>query len=176
MKDKKITMAKMIGGFIFLSVFVVTACQVQFKMNGASIDYTQIKSMTIIDFPNRASLVYPPLEQQFNESLKDIYTRQTRLIMDPRSGDLQLEGEITGYDLTPMAIGTDAFAQETKLTVTIKVRFVNNKDHKQDFETTMSAHQTFPSSRTITEVQDELITEIIKELVENIYNKTVANW
>ena len=163
-------------GFLLVFVVLFSSCQIQFKMNGASIDYTQIRTISIIDFPNRAALVYPPLEQRFNEALKDIYTRQTRLIFVPRNGDLQLEGEITGYNLTPMAIGADAFAQETRLTVTVKVRFVNTKDPTQDFETNMSAHQTFPSSRMITEVQDELIEEIVRELVENIYNRTVANW
>ena len=161
---------------LFVSVLLFSACQIQFKMSGTSIDYTQIKTISIIDFPNRAPLVYPPLEQKFNTALQEIYIRQTRLILAPRNGDLQLEGEIIGYNLTPMAIGADAFAQETRLTVTIKVRFVNTKDPKQDFETNMSAHQTFPSSRMITEVQDELIEEIVRELVENIFNRTVANW
>ena len=160
---------------IFISLLLV-ACQVQFKMNGASIDYTKIKTITITDFPNQAALVYSPLSQNFNEALKDIFTRQTRLSFVPRNGDLQIEGEITGYDLAPMSIQSDNYAAETKLTVTIKVRFTNNKDHNQDFETSLSAYQTFPSSKLLTEVQDELITEIIKELTETIYNKTVANW
>lgn len=145
-------------------------------MNGASIDYTQTRTITITDFPNRASLVYPPLEQRFNEELKGIFTRQTRLEFVPRNGDLQIEGEITGYTLTPMAIGRDAFAQDTKLTVTVKVRFTNTKDHTQDFETSMSAFQIFPSSQMITDVQDQLLEIIIAELVETIYNRTVANW
>ena len=162
--------------FLLLSILLFSSCQIQFKMSGASIDYTQIRTISIVDFPNRAPLVYPPLEQRFNEALKDIYTRQTRLTLTPRNGDLQLEGEIIGYNITPMAIGADAFAQETRLMVTVRVRFVNTKDSTQDFETNMSAHQTFPSSRMITEVQDELIEEIVKELVQNIYNRTVANW
>ncbi len=162
-------------GLLLLFVCLFSSCQVQFKMNGSSIDYTQIKTMTIVDFVNRTAF-YPPMEQVFNEALKDIYTRQTRLMLVPRNGDLQLEGEITGYDITPMAIGSNSIAQETKLTITIKVRFVNTKDQKQSFESTMSAYQSFQSSRNITEVQDELMAEIVKELSETIFNRTVANW
>ncbi len=118
----------------------------------------------------------PGVMADFIEALKDIYTRQTRLIQVPRNGDLQLEGEITGFDLTPMAIGSDAFSQETKLTITIKVKFVNTKDEKQNFETTMSMHRNFPNSQQLFEVQDQLVAEIVKELTEMIFNRTVANW
>ena len=58
---------------------IVTACSISYKFNGASIDYTKVKTITIKDFPNQAPLVYPPLSQKFTEALKDIYIRQTRL-------------------------------------------------------------------------------------------------
>lgn len=162
---------------IFVAVsFLLTACQIQFKMNGASIDYTQIKTITLSNFPNRSTLVYPPLEQEFNEALKGIFTRQTRLNFVPNNGDLELEGEITNYVVTPMSIGSDSYSQEDRLTVTVKVRFTNNKDHTQDFETSLSAYSNFDSKKLISEVQDELLVGIIEELTETIYNKTVANW
>ena len=157
-------------------IVLLTSCQVQFKMNGASIDYTLIKTISIANFPNRATLVYPPLEANFNDALKDIYTRQTRLSFVPQNGDMQLSGEITSYSVTPMAIGSDAISKETKLTVTVKVKYVNTKNSAEDFETSFSAFQNFPSSRMITDVQDELLTEIVKELTETIFNKTAANW
>jgi hypothetical protein len=160
---------------IFISLLLV-ACQIQFKMNGASIDYSKIKTITIVDFPNQAPLVYPPLSQNFNEALKDIYSRQTRLKQVSKDGDLHIEGEITGYTLTPMSVKSNAYASETRLTVTIKVRFTNNADHQQDFETSLTAYQNFDSTKLITDVQDQLLDEIIKELTETIFNKTVANW
>jgi outer membrane lipopolysaccharide assembly protein LptE/RlpB len=162
--------------FVAFACLLLVACQVEFKMNGASIDYTKIKTITISDFPNKAPLVYTPLSQNFNETLRDVFSRQTRLSLVPRNGDLQIEGEIIGYTLTPMSIQSDAYAAETRLTVTIKVRFTNNKDHHQDSETTLSAYQNFSSTKMITDVQDQLLTEIIKELTDDIYNKTVANW
>lgn len=159
-----------------LMTLVVTACSISYKFNGASIDYTKIKTISIKDFPNHAALVYPQLSQEFTEALKDIYVRQTRLEMVNDNGDLDLEGEITGYELTPMAVKEDAWSSQTKLTVTIRVRYSNRVNPDEDFEQTFSAYREFDSTRMLQDVQSELCTEIIEELTDQIYNATVANW
>lgn len=161
--------------FILIGL-VATACSISYKFNGASIDYTKVKTITIKDFPNQAPLVYPPLSQVFSEALKDIYIRQTRLQLVKSNGDLELEGEITGYDLTPMAVKEDAFASQTKLTVTIRVRYYNRVTPEDDFEQTFSAYREFDSNQMLQTVQDELCKQIVEELTEQIYNATVANW
>lgn len=156
---------------------MLTSCTISYKFNGASIDYNLIKTISISNFPIRAALVYPPLEEVFTNMLKDSYTRQTQLQMVDVNGDLQIEGEITGYDITPQAVGTDAYATMTRLTITVKVTFINNKESQYDFENrTFSAYQDFSSNRMLTDVQDELITVICEEIVELIFNATVANW
>lgn len=159
-----------------LMTLVATACSISYKFNGASIDYTKIKTISIKDFPNHAALVYPQLSQEFTEALKDIYVRQTRLEMVNDNGDLDLEGEITGYELTPMAVKEDAWSSQTKLTVTIRVRYSNRVNPDEDFEQTFSAYREFDSTRMLQDVQSELCTEIIEELTDQIYNATVANW
>lgn len=159
-----------------LLALVATACSISYKFNGASIDYTKIKTISIKDFPNHAALVYPQLSQEFTEALKDIYVRQTRLEMVNDNGDLDLEGEITGYELTPMAVKEDAWSSQTKLTVTIRVRYSNRVNPDEDFEQTFSAYREFDSTRMLQDVQSELCTEIIEELTDQIYNATVANW
>ena len=128
------------------------------------------------DFPIRAALVYPPLSEVFTNSLKDAYTQQTALQMVDVNGDLQVEGEITGYDLSPQAVGTDAYATMTRLTITVKVRFTNTKEPQYDFDRTFSAYQDFSSTQMLTDVQDGLIETITDELVDLIFNATVANW
>ena len=159
--------------FVGLSM---TSCLISYKFNGSSIDYTKTRTISISDFPNTAELVYPPLSQQFSETLRDIYIRQTRLQQIKKGGDLHLEGEIVGYQLTPMAISADSYSSQTKLTMTIKVRFSNNKNPQDDFEKTYSAFQNFDSSKMLTDVQDELAKTMISEIVDNIYNDTVAKW
>ena len=156
---------------------MLTSCTISYKFNGASINYNLIKTISVSDFPIRAALVYPPLEEVFSNKLKDAYARQTRLQMVDTNGDLQVSGEITGYNLTPQAVGTDAYATMTRLTISVKVTFINTKDPQFDFENrTFSAYQDFSSDRMLTDVQDELIDVITEELVELIFNATVANW
>lgn len=157
-------------------VAIMPSCLISYKFNGASIDYTKTKSISIADFPNNAALVNPNLSNALSEGIRDIYSRQTRLMMLPKNGDMELEGEIIDYTLTPMAISADTYAAETKLTLTIRVRFTNNKAPEENFEKTYSAFQTFSSTRLLTEVQDDLCTAMIIELSENIYNDTVARW
>lgn len=167
------------SGIIYLLLVlsvIMAGCTISYKFNGASIDYTKVKTISIKDFPNQAPLVYPPLSQQFTEGVKDIYVRQTRLSLVRDNGDLQLEGEITGYDLTPMAVKEDAYSSKTKLTITVKVRYTNRTNADEDFEQSFSAYREFDSNVMLQDVQDQLCSEIIEELADQIYNSTVANW
>ena len=166
---------KTLLSLIMLS-FLLVSCSISYKFNGASIDYTKTKTISIVDFPNTAELVYPPLTQVFGEGLRDAYSKQTRLQLLKKGGDLHIEGEITGYQLTPMAIGTDSYAAETKLTMTVKVRFTNNKNPEDDFEKSYSASQIFPSTTMLTAVQADLAKTMVADIVDNIYNDTVAKW
>ena len=171
LKNNKIWLFCLIG-------LIVTACSISYKFNGASIDYTKVKTITIKDFPNQAPLVYPPLSQKFTEALKDIYIRQTRLqLLKPnQNADLQIDGEITGYNQYNQAVSADGYSSETKLTITVNVRFVNNTNHAEDFEQQFSAFRTYDSSQLLTAVQDGLIAEMSKEITDQIFNATVANW
>ncbi|MDD4994311.1 MAG: LptE family protein [Paludibacter sp.] len=167
--------------FNLLVVLVVTlilsSCTISYKFNGSMVDYSKTKTISISDFPNSAELIYPPLAQEFTETLRDAYTKQTRLQVLKKGGDMHLEGEIVGYQLTPMAISADTYSAETKLTLTVNVRFYNNKNPVDDFENKKyTAFQTFNSSRMLTEVQDELMKTMVADIVDNIYNDTVGKW
>ena len=96
---------KITASFLTLvALFMLEACSISYKFSGTSIDYTLVKSISIKDFPNMAPLVYGPLAQRFTDELKDRYVRQTKLSVLRENGTLDLEGEITGYDLTPQAV------------------------------------------------------------------------
>lgn len=154
----------------------MNGCSISYKFNGASIDYSKTRSISVADFPNNAALVYAPLSNNLSDAIRDIYQRQTRLEVLRRGGNLELEGEIMGYTLTPMAVSADSYAAETKLTLTVRVRFTNNVAPEESFEKTYSAYQTFDSSRMLNDVQDELCNTMITEIAESIYNDTVAKW
>jgi hypothetical protein len=93
-----------------------------------------------------------------------------------KGGDLELEGEIVGYDISQGAISADSYASESKLTIRVTVRFTNNIRPEESFEKTYSAFQTFDASRLLTDVQDELCAVMITEIAESIYNDSVARW
>ena len=164
-----------ISEFILTS-WIVSACSISYSFSGSSVDYTKVASISINEFPNIAQWVYAPLAQQFTENLRDKYTRQTKLRILREGGDLDLEGEITGYDLMPLAVSENTFASQSRLTITVRVRFVNKTDPDQDFERTFSAKSEFDNTNTIDQVQDELCDVIMKEIIDQIYNATVATW
>ena len=155
---------------------IVTACTISYKFNGSSINYDIVKTIQIEDFPIKSAYVYAPLGTVFNDELRNIFIRQTRLQLVRANGDLQIEGEITGYNQYNEAVQADGYSSTTKLTITINVRFVNNTNHKEDFEQQFSAFRTYDSSQLLTAVQDPLIAEMVQEIVEQIFNATVANW
>jgi len=162
--------------FILTMLFVVSSCRMSYTFRTASIDYDLTKTLSIGHFVNQAPLVYPPLEQRFNEEMKDMFTRNTKLQLINQNADMEIEGEIVGYELTPMAVQEDAFASETKLTLTVRMRFRNNKLDVPEIEERLSANRTFPSNTVFDNVQDQLINELIEEIVDQIFNSTMANW
>ena len=162
--------------FFISLILLLSSCSLSYKFNGASIDYDVTKTIVISDFPNQAPLVYPPLEQRFNEELKDLFTRSTRLQFVRQNADLEMEGEFIGYELTPLAVQEDSFASETRLTLTVRMRYRNNKVVGQDKEETIRAFRNFPADRMLTDVQDQLIAELIKEIIDQMFNSTMSNW
>ena len=121
--------------------------------------------------------MYPPLQQVFENKLMDAVTRQTRLrIVDGNNADLRVSGEITGYSLSPQAVGTDAYATETRLTITVRLKYEDTKNASNNVDQSFSAYRQFSSSLMLTDVQDELCQQISDELVDLIFNATFGNW
>lgn len=155
----------------------MTACSVSYQFNGASINYQETPNIDIRDFQNQALLVYPPLIQRFNEEIKDLFTRRTKLKFTTVNPSMELEGEVIRYDLTPLAVQENNLASQTRLTMTVRYRFRNNKRPEQDKnDETISAYRDFSSDQMLTTVQDKLIEELTKDIVDQIFNATMSNW
>lgn len=161
---------------VFCVAVLFTACSVQYKFNGASINYDQIKTIQISDFPLRTALVWTPMRSIFNNQIQDIYANQTRLRQVKRKGDLQLSGEIVGYEQFNKSISAEGYASQVQLRMTVNVRFVNTKNHSQDFERRFTATSEYNSSLSLNSVQEDLVTQMVKDLADQIFNATVANW
>ena len=152
------------------------ACTISYKFNGAALDYNVYKTISVSEFPIRAALVYPPLQQTFENELLDYIARNTRLRVNDGASDLQIEGEITGYNLSPQAVTEDAYASRTRLTISVRVKYTDNRQESNNIDQTFSAYRDFDSSEMLTDVQDDLCLQISKELVDLIFNATLGNW
>jgi transcriptional regulator with PAS, ATPase and Fis domain len=158
------------------SLLNLSSCKVSYTFNGASIDYTKIKSIQIAEFPVRSSFVWAPMGGIFNNELKDLFRKSTKLTQVKRNGDLKLEGEITRYEQRNKAVTAEGASAQVELSITVNVRFTNNKDHKQDFENSFSAQKSYDSTMSLSAVQEELVTQMMKDIVDQIFNAAVAQW
>jgi len=160
---------------LVLSVMTI-ACSVSYKFNGASIDYSKTKTITIADFPIRSNYVWGPMASIFNNELKDMFSSHTKLTQVKRNGDLIIEGEITQYQQRNKSVTAEGYSAQTELSMTVNVRFTNNINHQEDFEKQFTATSTYETTQSLNSVQEELVTQMAKDIVDQIFNATVANW
>ena len=162
--------------YVLLVLFVLAGCTVSYKFTGASIDYTKVKTISFAQFQNRAPYQWGPMATMFNEALVDMFVQQTKLQQVERGGDLQFDGEITSYDQFNKSISSDGYSTMLQLKMTVNDRFTNNKNHDEDFERQFSATRDFDATQQLDSVQEELVSQMIKEIVEAVFNAAVANW
>ncbi len=155
---------------------VFTACKVSYKFNGASIDYNKVHTIQIADFPIRSAYVWGPMAPMFNNALKDVYANHTKLQQVKHGGDLKVEGEITNYQQRNKSVTSEGHSAQTELSITVNVRFTNTSNHKEDFERQFTATSSYETTKSLQSVQQQLVEEMIKDLTDQIFNATVANW
>ena len=159
---------------VLLSCCLLNSCGI-YTFSGASIP-AEAKTVSVQYFPNNAQLVNPLLSNALTNALNDMFVNQTTLQSVAQNGDLALEGEITGYSTSPIAITGNQTAAMNRLTVTVNVRFTNKYDESKDFEQRFSQYQDYPSGQDLSAVQDVLVEQIVEDLCQDIFNKAVVNW
>lgn len=159
---------------LLLLMLILPGCGI-YSFTGTNIS-PDVKSISIANFIDRSGLGPPYLSQRFSEKLRDYYQRNTNLILARSKGDLQVEGNITGYALSPVAATVAEVASSTRLTITIQVRFANLKDDTQNLENSFSFYKDFPSNTSLQSVEQQYIEDITDQIILDIFNKTVANW
>lgn len=172
MSLKKISVLLFLG---LIALSIQFACKPSYSFTGASIS-PEVETVSIDFFPSYAPLAPPIAAQLFTESLKDIFLSQTNLTLVKSNGDLQFSGSIVGYNNQPVAIQGNERAALTRITMTVKVKFVNTKDESQNFETNFSRFEDFETSRDLSSVEQELLNSINDQLTQDIFNKAVTNW
>ena len=157
----------------FMASLFMTSC---YTFNGASINYATTKTIQISEFPIRSNYVWGPMANIFNTALKDQYANHTKLIQVKRNGDLKVDGEITRYEQRNKSVSSEGYSAQTELSITVNVRFTNNKNHEQDFERQFTSSASYETTQSLNAVQEELVTQMTKDIIDQIFNATVANW
>ena len=158
-----------------LLLCALTACSISYKFTGTSINYDVIKTIQIDKIVNRAPYGWAPMEAILNNKLQDVYANQTRLKLVKRGGDLHVAGEIVSYDQFNKGISADGYASQVQLRLTVNIRFENAKTN-QKWEKQFTAASQYDSTQQLTAVQENLVTEMVKDLCDQIFNATVADW
>lgn len=169
-------MKKLIYILVCVLALTVASCSVSYKFNMSSIDYTKVKTIQIADFPIRSSYVWGPMGPMFNNKLKEQFADHTKLSQVKRNGDLKIEGEITNYSQRNKSVSAEGYSAQTELSITVNVRFTNNTNHQEDFEQQFTATASYETTQSLASVQEQLVTEMIDDIVDQIFNATVANW
>lgn len=150
-------------------------CKVKYSLNGATIP-VEAKTVSVAFFPNNTTLGSPSLSQKFTEKLRDVVSTQTNLALMKQNGDLQFEGSIIDYNIAPVAIQSTDQAANNRLTISVSVKYTNRFDVTKNFEQTFTRFADYQASQAISSVEADLITEINRQLTEDIFNKAFNNW
>ena len=146
-----------------------------YSFSGASIPEAA-KTFSVAYFPNNAPMVSPTLSTMLTESLKDKFSRQTKLQLVEEGGDFAFEGEITGYSSTTASVSSDNYAQLNRLTITVRVEFTNVVEPQNSFVQSFSQFADYDSQQLLTDIQSELDQQIVDQIVTDIFMAAAANW
>ncbi len=164
---------KLFALMVIISAAIVS-CHI-YSFTGASIP-PQATTFSVSFFQNMAPIVHPTLSQVFTDALKDKFSKQTNLKLTNGIGDLHFEGSIVGYSIMPQGIGANDQAARNRLTISVRVKFINEFQPENDFEQTFSRFYDFESTLSLSQVESTAIDIITEALVEDIFNKAVVNW
>ena len=159
----------------FIVIFINRCFTVKYSTTGASIP-PEAKTFSVKMFENRAPIVEPSLSQYITDELRDYIQRNTRLILVNGTGDLDFEGIIVDYDSRPAVLSSTDYAPQNRFTISIKVKYINSFNSKDNFETTFTRFVDYPSTLSFESAKEQYTQEIIKLLIEDIYNKAFVNW
>lgn len=159
-------------GLVSLWLF---SCKARFSLSGSTIP-EEAKSVSVAFFTNNTTLGKPSMSQKFTEKLRDVVSSQTSLALVKQNGDLQFEGQITDYNIAPVAIQSTDAAALNRMTVTVNVKYVNKFDATKNFEQAFTRFTDYNSKSNLSSVEDGLLDEVNRQLTEDIFNKAFNNW
>lgn len=177
MKTRSVLKMGRLGGLRLLLVLLaltLDSCGI-YSFTGTNLS-PDIKTFTVLNFTMSTAGGPASLTLDFSEKLKEYFQRNTSLTQRPSGGDLLIEGTFTGYDVVPVAPTASDKAGFNRLNVTVQVRFTNNKDETKNFDQSFSFYEDFPQGETLDANEARMLPKIMDQLVQNIFNKSAADW
>ncbi len=156
-----------------LLVLLLQSCGI-YSFTGA--DYGNAKTVTVHYFDNKAPIINPDLAPMLTEKLQNKFITQTPLTLVENNGDLEFSGTITGYRVSTAQVQAGETAAANRLTITVRVKFVNHLDETKSYNKTFTWYADFDADKNLADVEYDLIDEITSKIVEDIFNDAVTNW
>lgn len=148
---------------------------VKYSFTGVSIP-PDAKTFSVPNFTSSASYIQADLVDKLTDDLRMKLMRETSLEMIDDNGDLHFQGQVTGYVESYQGVSSDEKPEQNKLTITVRVTFVNKKDEKQNYERTFSDFELYDTDLDFSEIEEDLINTISERLIDQIFQAGVANW
>ncbi len=161
--------------FLAATLLLMGACSATFNFTGGNVD-PRLQTLAVDQFINEAPIIVPSLAQDFTEALQDRFLSQSRLSLTTESADIFISGVVTGYQVDYVAIQGDDRAAQNRLSVSVRVKFENNVDINENWEQTFSSFVDFNADDDFTSIEQTLVTEIIEQLTQDIFNKSIGKW
>lgn len=157
---------------LMLSVF--TSCEIRYSFSGGQ--FSGAKTFSVSYLKPQTALASPTYSQRLTENFKDVMLSQSPLSLSETNGDLQFEGSVTNYVVSPVAIQSNETASLTRLSVTVKIKYTNTLEPDLNFEKSFTKFADFSASESLFAVQEDLWKQINDQLAQEIYNASVGNW
>ncbi len=162
--------------FTLITVLLgLQSCRVNYSFSGINIS-KDIKTFQVDYFPNNASLVVPGLNEDFRNMLIDRIDQQTSLTQVNENGDIIFQGEITDYYVEPVALTAGQTAGQNRLNIKIRIEYINNKDEEENLTKVYSWYYDYPADTSRTDIESEAHEEILSEILDKLFNDTLAKW
>ena len=168
-------MKRILFSLVIALTAVLVSCTVKYSLSGASIP-PDAKTFSVAYFPNNAPMVAPVLSATMTDELTQRFASRTSLMQVEEGGDFAFEGEIVVYSSTTSSVSSGDYALQNRLTISVKVKFTNAIDDKMSFNRNFSAYADYDSTKLLTEVESELIPQIVEQLVTDIFQAAASNW
>jgi hypothetical protein len=169
-------MTKYISRFLLLTCIITLlgSCRV-YRFRDVSID-PNIKTVRVGYIENKSRLLIPQLSPQLSDRLRQKINNQTRLTqVQSDEADYDITGFISRTEVTTSGI-SDQRAASNRLIISVSITLKNRLDDTKSFEAEVSRNFDFSANLSLEQAQSQLLSTIVQNLSDEIFNRIFSNW